>query len=100
MVFGAGRSDEPINVTFGRSVKLICPFTGIGQANATWLRIQPNGLTAEINTSLAVFSMNNTGNMSVLTISPYTKDCEGIYRCITTSIDFDDEGDVVLQGKK
>uniref|UniRef100_A0A1X7U7C0 Ig-like domain-containing protein n=1 Tax=Amphimedon queenslandica TaxID=400682 RepID=A0A1X7U7C0_AMPQE len=97
VVIGAGRSEEPNNVTFGRSVKLFCPFTGIGQADATWLRVQPDGFTAEINTSLAVFSMNNTGNMSVLTISPFTEEFEGTYRCITTNIAGDDAGDVVLQ---
>ncbi|XP_003389282.1 PREDICTED: hemicentin-1-like [Amphimedon queenslandica] len=96
-VIGAGRPDEPNEVTPGRTVRLFCPFTGIDPANTTWLRVRPDGFTTEIDTSLPAFSINNTGNVSVLIISPFTREFEGTYRCTTTNIAGDDAGDVVLQ---
>ena len=99
-VIGAGRPDEPNEVTPGKTVRLYCPFTGIDPASTIWLRVRPDGFTAQIDTSLPAFSISNDSNVSVLTISPFTREFEGTYRCTTTNIAGDDAGDVVLQGKK
>ena len=97
-VIGAGRPDEPKEIVPGKTVRLYCPFIGIDPANTTWLKVRPDGFTTIINTSHPAFSINNTGNVSILTISPFTKEHESTYRCTTTNIAGNDEGDVVLQG--
>lgn len=100
VIDGAGRPDEPLRIPNNRTVILHCPYTGVDPALTDWFLVRSDGAEILINASLnPAFSVSDNGSNVILTISPFTPDLAGTYRCSTTNNAGDDDGDIVLQCK-
>ena len=100
VIDGAGRPDDPLKVVNNETVILHCPYSGIDPANTDWYLVRSDHVAILINASAnPAYTVTDNESNVILTISPFTRDLAGTYRCFTTNNAGNDTGDVILQCK-
>ena len=101
IIDGAGRPDEALQVMDNMTVILHCPVRGIDMPMTMWYRVRTDRRIVPINTTAEpAFMIDRTDPLNpILTISPFNPSLAGTYRCTTTNIAGDDDGDVVIRCK-